>query len=535
MKVTTKRIDHFGLVAGKMKELGFAKMINEMLGFDKQEIVSHGIAVMGMVLNGLGFVDRPLYLTTQFYETCPIELLLDPNVKPEHMNRHRLGRTLDAISDYGCSKLFNTIAIQVCKLEGVSCEEVHCDPTAFSVYGEYDSEADAQQVKITHGYPKNGRYDLKQIVLDLVATKDGGIPLMLDLFSGNASDSKVLKKRMHDLADSQEHSKDARSFVADSKVYSEANIENLSRINFITRIPSTVKHEKELIDRAMADNRWHLLNDEDQFCEYSIKHYGIDQRWIVVRSKASVNRAKKNIEKSIKCENDEIEKALMHLKAREFDCEADAIAELKQTAKIFKLHKLVDSKIEQRGFYKKPGRPTTTANRFAYYISASFKIDEEMVNKKLVHGSCFVIGTNILSDKPSAQEIVKAYKQQDKVEKCFAFLKSPSFFAGSLFLKSTKRIQALITIMVIALLVYKTIQRRIRIELVAKDLTIPNQINKPITNPTLKWIFRCFDGITQVFVEVDGITKAFIDGLNDVRLRIIGLLGEEVGRIYKIS
>ena len=95
MKVTTKRIDHFGLVAGKMKELGFAKMINEMLGVDKQEIVSHGIAVMGMVLNGLGFVDRPLYLTTQFYETCPIELLLDPNVKPEHMNRHRLGRTGD--------------------------------------------------------------------------------------------------------------------------------------------------------------------------------------------------------------------------------------------------------------------------------------------------------------------------------------------------------------------------------------------------------------------------------------------------------
>jgi transposase len=518
-----------------MKDFGFDKMINEMLGTDKQEIVSHGTAAMGMILNGLGFVDRPLALTPQFFETCPIDLLLDSNAKPEHMNRHKLGRTLDAISDYGCAKFFNTIAIQVCKLEGVSCDDLHGDATTFSVYGEYDESLDEQEVKIAYGYPKNGRYDLKQILLDLVSVRDGGLPFMLDFWSGNVSDSKVLKKRVRDLVDSQEYSEDARCFIADSKVYSEENIENLSRINFITRIPSTVKYEQELIDRAMTDNRWQELNNEDQFCEYHVKHYGIEQRWIVVCSNAASNRAEKNIEKSTKRENVEIEKTLLHLKARNFDCKADAIAELEKIAKGFKLHKLIKHDIKTKSFHEKPGRPIAEATRFSYSISASFEVDKKIIKNKLIHGSCFVIGTNILSKSLSAKEIVKSYKQQDKVEKCFAFLKSPSFFANSLFLKSTKRIQALITIMVLALLVYKAVQRRIRIELIAKGLTIPNQINKPISNPTLKWIFRCFEGITQVFVEIDGAIKTAIDGLSDVRLRIIGLLGDEVGKIYKIS
>jgi transposase len=62
---------------------------------------------MAMIINGLGFVSRPTMLTPQFFETKPMDILIGPHITPESLNRHKLGRVLDAIFDYGCEKSFN--------------------------------------------------------------------------------------------------------------------------------------------------------------------------------------------------------------------------------------------------------------------------------------------------------------------------------------------------------------------------------------------------------------------------------------------
>jgi len=54
------------------------------------------------------------------------------------------------------------------------------------------------------------------------------------------------------------------------------------------------------------------------------------------------------------------------------------------------------------------------------------------------------------------------YKNQQKVERGFRFLKYPMFLADSLFLKSPKRIMALMMVMTICLLVYAALEYRIR-------------------------------------------------------------------------
>ena len=93
--IRVERLDHHGLVASIVDELKLTEIIDQRVASDEQSVVTVGEAVKAMILNGLGFSNRPLMLTPQFYQNLPIELLFRADVKAEHFNRHKLGRTLD--------------------------------------------------------------------------------------------------------------------------------------------------------------------------------------------------------------------------------------------------------------------------------------------------------------------------------------------------------------------------------------------------------------------------------------------------------
>jgi hypothetical protein len=57
-------------------------------------------AVAGMILNGLGFSNRPLTLTPQFFTNKPLDLLFREGVRAEMFNRFKLGRTLEETYRY---------------------------------------------------------------------------------------------------------------------------------------------------------------------------------------------------------------------------------------------------------------------------------------------------------------------------------------------------------------------------------------------------------------------------------------------------
>ena len=95
-------LDHLGLVAGMVDELGLVGKIDALIPQDLgQRQVSLGVAVKGMILNGLGFAHRALYLTPHFFRDKPVGRLLGPGIAAEHLNDDTLGRTLDAIHAFG--------------------------------------------------------------------------------------------------------------------------------------------------------------------------------------------------------------------------------------------------------------------------------------------------------------------------------------------------------------------------------------------------------------------------------------------------
>jgi transposase len=104
-------LDHLGLVAGIMDELGLIELINKMLPQHKLQKVSSGQVVKAMILNSLGFISAPLYLFSEFFESKPVEHLLGQGIKADDLNDDCLGRTLDKLQKYGTTDCFLQVAL----------------------------------------------------------------------------------------------------------------------------------------------------------------------------------------------------------------------------------------------------------------------------------------------------------------------------------------------------------------------------------------------------------------------------------------
>jgi len=154
----------------------------------------------------------------------------------------------------------------------------------------------------------------------------------------------------------------------------------------------------------------------------------------------------------------------------------------------------------------------------------------KIYEEKIIRKSCFIIATNNLDEENlSNREIFNKYKNQSKVEKCFRFLKDPMFLASSLYLESPKRIMALLMVMTTCLLVYASLEYKIRKELKEHNKNFPNQLGRPVQNPTARWIFQCFFGIHLLVINEK---DEFILNLNEKHSLILNLLGRSYQAFY---
>src|SRR5215469_18862195 len=85
-----ERLDHLGLVAGVCQEIGLAGWLDAQDPGNRQQ-VSVGTATVAMVLNGLGFSNRQLYLVPQFFANKPVEHLLGEGITADMQSVRRFG------------------------------------------------------------------------------------------------------------------------------------------------------------------------------------------------------------------------------------------------------------------------------------------------------------------------------------------------------------------------------------------------------------------------------------------------------------
>lgn len=536
-----ERLDHLGIVAGVCQEIGLAAWLDTQEPGNRQQ-VSVGTATAAMVLNGLGFSNRQLYLVPQFFANKPVEHLLGPGITAEMLNDDCLGRTLDWLYAHDLTKLFAGIASRARQIFGITAKQVHVDTTSFSVSGEYAraEDADATVIAITYGYSRDHREDLKQWMLALATTHDGDIPLFMQPLDGNSSDKASLLAAILALQTQLRGTDgEASVYVADNGVYSEANMRQLNQagVKWISRVSETMTEAKRLLEEGSEN--WQ--QSEDGLVHWFSRELSLPQgheRWAVIYTQASVERVRQTMLRQMNKAQQRWEQTCWHFSNRRFACEADARAALERELKGKPAWLAVQSEITIHPQYEGRGRPRkdATPTGSQWQIVPTVKISFLQVAQEVLHKACWIVGTNVLEPAVlSDQALIGTYKDQGGVERGFRFLKDPLFLASSVFVKKPERIMALSFIMVLCLLVYRLAEFRLRSRLAETQQTIPDQVHKPTARPTLRWVFQCFEGIELLHVQMATTSFVLVLRLQPVHRLILRLLGPLYEKLYYLS
>lgn len=535
-----ENLDHLGLIAGLVDELGVVELTNEQLGEHKLEQVSAGQVVKALILNALGFTSAPLYLFSQFFESKPVAHLLGEGVVAGQLNDDRLGRVLDQLYAEGTSSFFLRCALRAVERFGVGVDQVHLDSSSFSMQGEYEQQQteagdlDQQPIKIVRGYSRDQRPDLKQFVVNLMCSADGGVPLWLKVSDGNQSDAQQFAKLMSKFAENWQMES---AFVIDAAFYSKPNIQQVGVLKWVSRVPQTLSDAQALVQCDTDDLTAVACSNKDyRMWETTAEYGGVKQRWILIESQS--RKADQSLwEPELKKLERRLNRELKQLQQQVFACKPDALEALLRFQDTLAVHQVTEATVETVRTKRPPGsaakdksedKTVSTGYRLKVKLERRATTEATYQNQR----SRFILATNQLDVAQwPADKLLKEYKGQQKVERGFRFLKDPLFFASSLFVKKPQRVEALALVMALTLMIYTLAERKLRQTLAAQQQTVLDQKKQPTAKPTFRWVIQKFQGIH--LVQIDQLKQ--ISNLNDERRRIIRFLGAHVEPYYASS
>lgn len=532
-RVEAKDIDHLGIVAGIIDEIGLVEEVDHQLGTHSQQCISSGEVLKAMILNGLGFVSAPMYLFEEFFIGKATDHLIGEGIEPSHLNDDRLGRVLDKLYEADLSELFVSIAAKAAARYGVATDSVALDATSFHLHGEYETseEAEPEAIRIKRGYSRDHRPDLKQFVVDLMSTADGGVPVFLRVADGNEADRAVFAELLRDFRAQLDF--DAL-FVADAALYGADNLASMGSLRWLCRVPATLNEARRALSQtpraAFIESADH---DGYRFAELESDYGGVAQRWLVVHSDELEKSATERLHRSLDQREKELDRKLRRLCRQEFACREDAIeaAEAFAASELDDHHRLTETHIEELAHYGKRGRPAkgTAPEELRYRVVSALQRDEAAIEAELEHSGRYLLATNVTdAQELSGEDMLSEYKSRQSVERGFRFLKDPLFFTQSTFVNTPRRVAAIAMVMGLCLLVYALGERSLRNALTESGSSIRHQTGKPTQRPTLRWIFQMFQAMHVL--DIGGIRQ--ITNLTEERRSILGLLGPSCQRYY---
>jgi len=526
----------------------FVKKIGLVEEFDRlccmHSDVRPGVVASALVMDTLSG-RSPLYRLERSVAGLDTELLFGEDVAPEKLNDDAVGRVLDRMAQVGTGKLLTAIAVRTVRLFDLDLSHVHHDTTSMTLYGDYDLYQDADHghsFEITYGFNKDHRPDLKQIVHSLLCV-DHGIPIRSKLENGNKSDKTVNEDLLRRISGVM-NKLGARNFVyvADSALVTPKNLELMSHeengCRFVTKLPESYGACIQAIERAVVANTWEVLGTLSQQpatpkrkpafyrgFETTVTLYGRVYRALVVHSDALDKRKTKKLAKAIDRDLADLTKVKLEQEKISYACLPDAQAAVERLPH-GKLHRLV-AEVHKKVRYAR-GRPKADGTRkiaaTTYHLSVEIRPDEAAVQHAQLKSGCFVLLSNTVQEGPEAvgsRDLLFAYKDQGYVERNFGFLKDAAI-VNSLFLKSPERIEALGLILVLSLLVWRLIERTMRLSLKQTDSTITGWDKKQTSRPTSFMMTTYFQAV-PVIRTAQG--RMLGNPLNPIQLGYLVILG----------
>ena len=323
-------------------------------------------------------------------------------LSPEVLNDDRIGRALDAVAPE-LAGIVGSIGAKAIAGFGVEVARIHWAMTSIGAYKSPDSD----YIEPRFGHPKDRRPDLLQVQAGLAVSADGGIPLWHRAYDGGAGEITQVVSAMEAL--SKLAGERRLLMIGDSKLVSYPNLAAIIRaeVSFIAPALKTYVGAGVLAacDFDAADPVDYVAERDANKTEADRGSYRVCEDTMILAGK---NKSEPDL-----C----LRRVFVWSSAR-------AGAATKARAK----------KLERAAL-------ATEASTDGWYA----------------------LLTN-LGPEVNAADVLSSYKGQEVVERRYSNFKGPIAVAP-MFLKNNRRIEALITVICLALLIFSLVERAVRLAL----------------------------------------------------------------------
>ena len=551
-------VAHLPLVLGVIRKLNVAALINTFCPPHPAHVLSCGRGVEALLLAILDG-HHALYKVGARLEERGMVPLLQPGLQRASLHDDRLGQILDALFAAHLNRVFGAIALNALEVYALATPWLHQDTTTITLYGAYEEEAHLGKGPVpprpAYGHSKDGRDDLKQVLLSLGVSSDG-LPLRLGVRDGNTSDSTETPIAIEECVALGLDG--VRGIVADSKAYCKRTLGLCLEqgVGLITLVPRTcaVREEVEIWGqqhgalplllenpgrtRQEPPRRWHGQSVVRRVpVEYADGRLDVAEiRFLVVHSSQLAHQAAVAYAAAQAKEAERVTEHVKHVEAQWFACAADAEAAMAEyegrgqgrrgrKPRPWRYHRLyyrveegsIPQKRTRRG---RPPKAEALQGEVRYRLSVA---SEVLVPSEDTHGWT-VLATTLRPEECTDAEMLQAYQEQHiTVEPGFRWIKNPAAISP-VWLEKPERIAALAMLTVVGLLVYAVIQRQVRLYLRDHDRHIPG--NKGLTaTPTAAVVFALFTPVTLVHFTVDNAPILQVHGMQEDHLIICEAVG----------
>jgi len=274
-----------------------------------------------------------------------------------------------------------------------------------------------------YGYNRDKKQGKKQIVIGLLSD-DSGMPVSIQAFKGNTSDTKTLNSQIKKVAE-RFKCKNV-TFVGDKGMIKSAGIQDLKEESFHYITTITKPQIEKLIERDVIQ----LDLFDDSLME--VEEEGI--RYIFRKNPIRAEEIQKTRESKIQRLREFIEKENIKTKAKM----EDKIERVNQKIKNLQMHKYTELEIKDN--------------------KISLKIDEEKKKEDSKLDGCYVMKTDL---KEESKEVIHdRYKDLAEVEYAFRTLKTGHLAIRPLYLQKESRTRGHLLVSMLGYMIVKELREK---------------------------------------------------------------------------
>lgn len=509
------------VVAAFERRLDIAGTIDRLCPVRDVAIATHGQVIEALVANRLTS-PAPLVHVEDWARAFAVSEVF--GIDADTLNDDRVGRALDAIAAH-LDEIVGSVGARAITAFGIDVSRLHWDMTSISLVGDYDSP-EAGFIAPSYGKPKDRRVDRKQVQVGLAVSGDGGIPVFHRAYDGKAGEINQVVAAMESLR--KMAGEKTFLLVGDSKLVSYTNLSAVAAAGVTFVAPASKAYvgagvlaacDKSLASAVAYVPERHTARTtpgeapvylvyEDTMAVAGPRKADpvLDLRRVYVWSSGNAQAAVANRTRKCDRASEDLAKITRGLGGRYYASEAQVRAKVEAIAR----DRRVGAYLRFEIGVGPNDRPT-----FVWHF------DQAAIDAEAATDGWYALLTNLSVDEATAADVLIRYKGQEVVERRYGDFKGP-LAVSPMLLKSNRRIEALITVICLALLVFCLVERAVRLAISPAVTMIGLYPERRAMKPTGRLVFAALAGMR--LIPATATSPALIPQPSDIQLHLLRLL-----------